>query len=269
MKPKKLKIPNLNEITKPIWLHEAGYGFSGKEGGWYKQEILEQATTPLDSKILKVLGIKKGEKVLAIAAYYASWASKLAKVGAEVDYSDISKTIIKYAKKEYGHLFKKYILSDFVFIPKKAKEYDWTFTFESCGGGQGLPLAYLRSLLNKKGGILVFYWGGRAHTGGKHKRYPRIVKNLSKIYSCNYKIKEVKLWSRRKGRAEDYYPHKIFSVLTNDSAREKAERDLNVLNYLQGKKKVCPDAKMLQSIKRLNKFSCVFDDKFVREVEVK
>jgi len=93
-----------------------------------------------------------------IAGYYGTWASKIAEAGAEVYYSDISRPMVRYARKKYGCLFRDYICSNYEFMPKHAREYDWTFTFEACGGSQGLPIAYMRSLMNNKGGIIVLFW---------------------------------------------------------------------------------------------------------------
>ena len=89
----RIKIPNLKEILKPRWAHKPGFGMRGG-CKLIKREGSEQATTPEDPKLLDKLGIKKKEKVLAIAAYYASWASQIAKAGARVDYNDISKEMV-------------------------------------------------------------------------------------------------------------------------------------------------------------------------------
>ncbi len=272
----KVKIPKMNEILKPVWEHKHGYGFINKK--WEKKKILEQATTPEDSRILKKVGIKKGDKILAIAAYYASWAAALAEKGAIVDYNDVSSSMVSYCKKRYGKLFKRYILSNYELIPKKIKEYDWTFTFESCGEERGLPIAYLRSLFNKKGGKLIIYYK-KGHTGGKHKAYPKIIKILSKIYRVRTSIKEVKIKVDRMHKYKGNLPHRVYTIFTNNLARSKAEQDLEVLKHI--KQKIIIDLEgdsknlgiskkgLEESIKRLSKLNTIIKDECLREIEIK
>jgi protein-L-isoaspartate O-methyltransferase len=258
----KIKIPNLKEILKPRWEHKPGFGMN-KEFVLHKRESFQQSSAPEDPNLLKKLEIKKGEKVLAIAGYYASWASELVRLGAKVDYSDISKSLVNWSKKKYGKLFGKYICSNYELIPKRPKEYDWTFTFEACGGGSGLPIAYLRSLLNKKGGILVYhirYGKAKRKMGSKPKNYPLIVKTLSKIYGVQYKIKEIKVKSHRFEKPTRMMAHKIHIIKTNKKARKLAEEDLITLGSGKGSK---------ESIKRLNKLSKILNDKFNKRIDIK
>ncbi len=255
------KVPNLKETLKPRWEHELGEAVNEK--GWHKQESRQQSSAPEDSNLLKKLEIKKGEKILVIAGYYASWASELARLGAKVDYSDISKSILNWCKKKYRKLFRKYILSNYQLIPRKLNEYDWTFTFEACGGGSGLSLAYLRSLLNKKGGILVLhlrYGAERKKMGSKLRRYSQITKTLSKIYGSDYKIKEIKIKSHRFEKATRMITHKIFIIKTNKKARELAKEDLDALSS---------DKFPLENLKRLNQFSKTLSKEYLKEIEIK
>ena len=103
----KFVIPDLEEIVKARWAHRVGYSFQGNKE--VKLKILEQGTTPRDKNLLKKLGLKDGEKILAIASYYASWASELKKAGVKVDYSDVSKPIVKWVKKNSEVKFDKYV----------------------------------------------------------------------------------------------------------------------------------------------------------------
>jgi len=250
------KIPNLKEILKPRWSHNPGEGVNQK--GWHKQETRQQSSAPEDSNLLRKLGIKKREKVLAIAGYYASWASEIARLGAKVDYSDISSSMVKWAKRKYGKLFGKYLCSNYELIPKNTNEYDWTFTFEACGGGSGLPIAYLRSLLNKKGGILVLhmrYGEARKKMGGKPRTYPLIIKTLSKVYGAKYKIKGIKIRSHRFNKPMKMISHKIFIVKTNEKARNLAKQDLDALSS----NKFNPE-----SLKRFNHFSKAIAEEYIK-----
>lgn len=258
----KIKIPNLKEILKPRWEHKPGFGMN-EEFILHKRKSFQQSTAPEDPNLLKKLGIKKNEKILVVAGYYASWASALARLGAKVEYSDISKSLVNWSKKKYGKLFRKYICSNYELIPKKPEEYDWTFTFEACGGGSGLPVAYLRSLLNKKGGILVYhlrYGKAKEKMGSKPKRYPLIVKTLAKVYGAKYKIKKIRVKSHRFGKPTKMIAHKIYIIKTNKKARKMAGEDLATLEVGKGSK---------ESIKRLNKLTKIIDDKFIKEIEIK
>ncbi len=269
------KIPNLKAILKPIWAHAPGIGMIG--GEFRKQEVAEQATFPHDKKLLDKIGLKRGQKILAIAGYYGNWASEIAKAGAKVDYSDVAKSLVDYARNKYKKLFGKYIHSDYALIPKTAKEYDWTFTFEACGGKQGLPIAYLHSLLNKNGGKLVIYYNLK-HTSGKHKRYPSILKKLSAIYGSKSKIDKIKVNASRKQQFSGMLPHRVYTLLTNNSARNKAQTDLQVLDYLQNKRvlEIMKDSRklnmtkkdFLNSLKRLNRFTKLLDKEFIKEIKI-
>ena len=275
-----MKVPNIKEILKPRWAHKPGFGMN-REYELSKQAIWEQGTTPNDSRLLGKLGILKGEKVLAIAGYYASWASQVALNGARVDYSDISKEMVNYSKKLWGKLFRKYICSNYELIPVKRKEYDWTFTYEACGGTAGLPLAYLRSLLNNKGGILVLYVNRKnpKKMGSKPKTYPRIVRALGDIYNINYEIKKVVMKGHRKGTGEKKLAFMVCTIRTNKVAREKAYFDLKVLDLLNKKNKIylskeakkfrVSEEELGKSIKRLSDLSKVINREFVKQVGVR
>ena len=258
---KNYKIPNMREILKPRWEHKPGFGMN-EQFVLHKQESFQQSTAPEDSNLLKKLGIKKQDKILAIAGYYASWASELAKLGAKVDYSDISKSLVTWSKKKYGKLFKKYICSGYELIPKNPKEYDWTFTFEACGGGSGLPIAYLRSLLNKKGGILVYhirYGKAKEKMGSKPKRYPLIVKTLSKVYGAKYEIKQIKIKSHRFQKPTKMITHKIHIIKTNNKARKLAWQDLKSLSS---------NKFSLENLNRLNQLSKAVSEEYLKEKRV-
>ena len=274
----KLIIPYLKEILKPKWSHKVGYSFQAEKE--VKLNILEQGTTPKDGDLLQNLGIRKREKILAIAAYYASWASALQKSGAKVDYSDISKSIVNWVKKNIKTKFGKYILSNYELIPKNSKEYDWTFTYEACGGGRGLPIAYLRSLLNSKGGILMMCLSlkHKIANASKLKRYPNIVKTLSRIYDVKYSINKKKILTHKRGEDTKIREFLICKILTNNSARKKAEHDLRILDYASGKKfiNIKEDSKKLKiskkelgdSLKRLNKISKLSKEEFRKTLEI-
>lgn len=279
-----MKVPDIKEILTPVWAHKPGFGM-GKEKGkrvYLKQDILEQGTTPKDERLLEKLGMKKGEKVLAIAGYYGSWASALQRAGAKVDYSDVSNPIINWVKKNVKVKFGKYICSGYENIPKKPLEYDWTFTYEACGGGRGLPIAYLRSLLNKKGGILVLHLSNKKHrlaNSNKVKRYPFVVKKLSKVYGTKSQVIKKKISARRKAKPVMMHEFLVSKIFTNNSARKKAELDLKILWFTRGKKIINleRDSERLKiskkdlksSLRRLSELSKSHDRVLVKEIVIR
>jgi len=247
-------IPDLKKILKPTWLHRPGEEVY--KDSWKKHDIREQATIPNDPKILEKLRIKKGDKVLSIASYYATWASALVNNDVIVDYNDISKEMVDYVKKRKKCRFNRYICLNYELLPKKQKLYDWTFTFEACGGKQGLPVAMLRSLLNRKGGIMVLYHKLGGHMGSKWGTYPKIVRTLAKVYGTDYKIKDAKIKSRDKFGKNGLLAHKVFILLTNEKARKLAITDLANLQ----KNKFSQE-----SLKRLSKISTLINKEFLKE----
>ncbi len=263
----KYKIPHLKKILEPLWLHNPGEAVN--QTGWHKHEVLMQGSRHVDSNILNKLRIKKGEKVLAIAGYYGDWAYALQKNGAKVDFSDVSKSIVNWVKKQNDRKFEKYILSGYELLPKKEKEYDWTFTYEACGGGQGLPLAYLRSLLNKKGGILVLFFrpDKPEKMGSKLTRYPLIVNQLAKVYGGKSVVIRKSIKAHRAEMPDKYYTFIIHKIITNNKARELAKKDIEFLWKIGNKRTISKEYK--DSIKRLDIFSKALNNEFKREVEVK
>jgi len=261
------KIPNLKKILEPLWAHNPGEAVN--QTGWHKHKILMQGSRPVDSNILDKLGIKKGEKVLAIAGYYGDWAYALQKNGVKVDFSDVSKSIVNWVKKQKDRKFEKYFVSGYELLPKKEKEYDWTFTYEACGGGQGLPVAYLRSLLNNKGGILVLFFrpDKPEKMGSKLTRYPLIVNQLAKAYGGKSVVIRKSIKAHRAEMSDTFYTFIIHKIITNNKARELAKKDIEFLWKLGDKKIVSKEDK--DSIKRLSLFSKALNNEFKREVEIK
>ncbi|MGD9276898.1 MAG: hypothetical protein PVJ67_07035 [Candidatus Pacearchaeota archaeon] len=277
----KYKIPDLKKILEPPKeFYKPGYGLKSSKG---KLEILEQGTIPEDKQLLKKLGIKKGEKILAIATFYASWARKLKENGAKVDYSDISKELTNWAKKNYKRKFGKYVCSNYELIPKKEREYSWTFTYEACGGGRGLTLAYLRSLLNVKGGILLIHLGDKKHqiaNAPKIKNYPNIVKILSKIYNSNFSVEKKKIKACKRGEDKIVdYEFLVSKIKTNNQARKKAKIDLSILEFTRNKSKInikeigkkfkIKENEIKKSLTRLSKLNKTIKEDFFKEVELK
>jgi len=242
-------VPNLKEIVNNELIWKPGF-IPTKNG--YESRFLQQSSVPFDKKLLNKLGIKKGDKILAIAGNHGDWAKSIMDLGCTVDYNEFSVYFIKYVKKRIK--FNKFIHGDFSLIPKKKLQYDWTFSFEPISGNKALPLAMLRSLLNKKGGILVYY--NRLHQKGKAKRFPKIVRILSKVYGCDYEIKSLNINAIHNTGKKAKWKYHVFILRTNKKAREKAYTDLKTLNMLK-------NTKNYESLSRLDKISKLFKETFL------
>ncbi len=139
-----------------------------------------------------------------------------------------------------------------------------------------MPIAYLRPLLNNKGGVLVIVIRKGTHAGGKAKNYPGLIKKLSTIYNTAYNTKEIRVNTSEKGKYAGKLPHRVYKIKTNNSAREKAGLDLRILFFLKDKRavnleKASEKLKMTKkelksSILRLNKITGILGDKFVKDI---
>ena len=96
--------------------------------------------------------------------------------------------------------------------------------------------------------------------GGKLQKYPRIVKTLSKVYSVDAKIQNVKIRGHRIWKESRMLPYLICSLKTNAKARELAKKDLEALTS----NKFSED-----NLKRLSKFSKAIDDPYLKKVRIK
>lgn len=268
----KFSIPNIKKIISEP---EARFlkGFYTKKGKFIKKMIKTQATLPNDKKLLNKVGLKRNDKVLFIAGYYGDWTKALAKAGAIVYYSDVSRNLVNYAKKSLKEKnIKEYICSDYALIPSKAFKYDWTFSFEPIGANQGLPIAMLRSLLNRKGGKLVVYPRIVEEEYNRHlkssRKLTRIIKRLSRIYKTRYEITKIRIKGKAQKGEELVKKHVIVTLFTNDSTRKKVETDLKVLDLIANEK-LKSSEEVMKSLKRLDKLTKVIDKKFVKKLVIK
>lgn len=248
-------VPDLNKIREKTPLWKPGFiPLNDKQ----EKRPLSQSTIPNDRLILKKLGMKPKEKVISLASNHGNWAKAIQDGGCSVDYNDYSRFFINYVKKRMK--FNKFIQGSFTDIPSKTMQYDWSFSYEPVEGRKSLPLAMVRSLLNKKGGIVMYY--NRLQTG-KAKNFPRMIKAIAEVYKIKYEVRSENIDAVYFGGRKARNKFKIFILKTNVVAREKAKRDLFVLESL-AKKKLLKNAK--ESFVRLNKLSILFRDIFLRKI---
>jgi hypothetical protein len=281
-----MKIISVPSISKIIAEPEERFykGYYHKNGRFYKKNVKTQATLPDDENLLEKLSLKPNEKVLFIAGYYGNWAKALAKYGINVYYSDVSKNLVDWARKSLKERnIKRYFVSDYTLIPSKKMEYDWTFSFEPIGAKQGLPIAMLRSLLNKGGGKLVVYPRLMAQGGINHYKSSRpltdIIKLLSRIYNTKYRIERKLISGKTQNGEMTIKNHVIITIFSNNLARKNAEFDLKILNIVKNKKYMdlletskninSSEEEIKQSLKRIKSLKGVIKDNFFRKVVLK
>lgn len=203
----------------------------------------------IEEEKVRMLGLREGERVLCIAAFFADWAKALKEGGLIVDYNEVSREILDYVKARMN--FNEFILSDYVYVPRKKDYYDWTFSFEPVGAKAGLPIAILRSLLNKKGCKLVIFprlKGGKP-VGKKTENFPKILHTFTKVYGVETKIEDVFIASHKIGGKNIESSHRVFTIFTDENAKKLAEKDLEVLfNNEKGNREVLQRLQALGSL---------------------
>lgn len=248
------QIPNYKKILKNLekWRVDA-YRFT--ENGkrvWRKKNERTQWIIPKDPKLLDKLGIKKSENILFIAGYYGTWANALAELGTNVIYTEGSEELVGFAKNKYNENknILDFICRDLATIPQEPQQYDWTVSFEPVSDDIALPIAVLRSLLNKKG-IIIIHYPRKLVPRDKFLNY----KIIAQVYNCEFLRKEVFI----DGFSNHYLPlsrhHLITSLITNEIARSQAKIDIRALESGTFTK---------ESFTRLNKISNLFDQKYLK-----
>ena len=282
-----MKIFFIPDIEKIIASPESRFfkGYYWRDGKFHEKQIKTQATLPTDKNLLKKIGLRKNEKVLFIAGYYGNWAKALAKAEVMVCYSDVSRNLVNYAKKSLREKnIREYVCSDYTLIPSKSLEYDWTLSFEPIGTKQGLPIAMLRSLLNRKGGKLIVYPRVIEEIdSSKHYKSSRpltkIAKILCKVYKADYEITKKIIEGKGQKGGELKKKHVILTIFTNNLTRKKAEFDLKLLSFIKNKKIIrisdlcnnfnTSEKKIIQSFRRIEKITKVLDRKFIKRIVIK
>jgi len=255
-------LPDLKKILsdKRFWKPGQMDSKNGK-----KERFMSQSTVPFDDFILEKLEIKRGDVVLSLASNHGDWAKAIKEKGCIVDYTEFSKYFIDYIKKRIK--FRKYLTKDFALIPEKPNRYDWSFSYEPVSGKRALPIAIMRSLLNKKGGIIMYYDEDQP---GKSKDWPKLIKTIAQTYRAEFKVKS-EYFEAFRHQADNFGTYKkadkkfkVFIIRTNNTAKNKVLKDLKMLKMLKINNKVCNH---LDSLKRLDNLKDLFLDEFTKKVE--
>lgn len=226
----------------------------GNHKVWKKKMYKSQHTIPNDKDLLKKIGLTKEDKILTIAGYYGDWTNAIAKAGCKTTYSELSKNLVDFARKKLSKNknIQKFVCANYIIIPKKEKEYDWTLTFEPIGGEMGLSIAVLRGLLNKKG-IKIIHYPRENKPLKSYARYELI----PKVYGGKFNRKSVFIKGINQKFQKLDKSHIITTIITNNKARKKAKEDITALekNIFSKETKI-----------RLNKISKLINKKYLLNV---
>lgn len=209
---------DINSICRnpKIWKTNSSYC---KDGYWLFRKFNSQGTIPNEC-VAPLLGIEKEERVLVFAGCYGDWAGNLASNGIDILYNDISEEMGEIAKSK-GCL--KQSIENSIFLPRHENEFDWSFSFEPIGFFSWLPLTVLRSLLNKRGCVLVTF----NDEGDRISVYHNICKTISSMYNLEFEYLRKFIPSVHPDGRPVLKDHHIFKIITNPKKHNIITDDLN------------------------------------------
>ncbi len=241
---------------------------------WDHTYSMKQNFVPKDPALNKKLGIAQGEEVLVIAGCYGNFANEIARGvrGAVVHYTDLSRSMVEGVRREKRDI-SSYRARDALLIPRKPNQYHWSFSFEPLQlQNRSFPIFLVRSLLNRKGAIVVW---------GKELNNAHHMKKVAEIYGALFETKEEQIEG-------DYqtFPRKhpderlvVNRLLTTAEARRKAHQDLRVLQLVDrtshidlnalGKKLNITKEQIIESLERLSNISTMLYSDVLTQRSVK
>ena len=262
-----ITIPSLERFLKDArpW----GLEDRHPEGPWGGQTHDMQRTDPDRSGLLTLVGLRDTAKVLFVAGHKGTWPLALAEAGAEITYTDVSKSLTDFARENVRHPnIRDYICVNYVLCPEVPEQYEWTFTFEAVGPK---PFILFRSLINRDGGKYVI-WDKGDHAKRKLKDLTKAMELCRELYQSNGSIEEVQILARDREADEARLKHLIVTIRTNRSARERMFLDLRLFSFFYRRKKArldeicvvmnCTSDELTQSMDRLSKWSSLFAEKY-------
>ena len=157
-------------------------GYAPREDGpGEHRRHLQQSKIPTDTNLLRKLGLRMNDHVLSVASNHGDWAMAIKNSGCRVTYSDCSEQFVSFVKCQAD--FDDYIVANYIDVPTESDVYDWTYSFEPVGAYRGLAIAILRSLLNRRGCVMMHYAEGHP---GKAVKFPDLFRTISIIYGASY-----------------------------------------------------------------------------------
>ncbi len=186
-----------------------------------------QSIVPKAERLSKAIGIRKGSRVLFFAGCYGDWPLALSKENV-VTYSDASPEMVKFQREKGREKnFDGIRVLEASQWPRTLKKYDWSISFEPVPVHKpAFALTSLRSLLNRKGAKIVFVKDYFLET---QVRTSAVFDAIKRVYGC--------AWSKSRSTIEDIHGKKqlltVYTLLTNEKAREKAWLDIQVMKALR------------------------------------
>lgn len=246
------------------------------QGAWGGKAFDRQRTDPDPRGLLAKVGLKSAEQVLVVAGHRATWALALAKAGAKVTYSDVSRDLTRFVERSVTHRnIQGYLCTSYVLHPDLPNQYDWTFTFEAVG-----PKLFvlLLSLLNRRGGKYVI-WEKGDHARRKMADLAVAVSLCKKLYRVGGQMETAQILCVDRTGKRKPRPHSIATVRASEAAREKVHLDLRIFQFLFKRKTIagdhlceimgCSRQDLKRSLSRLSRWCGVFKDKYARTIGVR
>jgi len=191
-----------------------------------------QEFVPRDPKLMQKIGLKKGERIIFFAGCYGDWAAALSK-SCEVKYTDVSDEMLRAAKAKNPNAAKSFRVAAAETVPQRMKVFDWSFSFEPypLSMHRGINLSLMRSLLNRKGLLMVFSPMVDARNEIR-AFFERRTRKIAELYGAGFEKKSVVVHGEGKKGFENRKSY-VFVMRTNNVAREKVRTDLKVLKLLE------------------------------------
>lgn len=246
------------------------------EGNWGGKAYDRQRIEPDSKGLLTSLGLKKGDNILVVAGHRANWALALARAGAKVTYSDVSRELADFVKRTVKHRnILGYLCTSYVLCPSIPHQYDWTFTFEAVG-----PKAFvlLLSLLNRTGGKYVI-WDNGDHAQRKLVELSQALTVCKDMYGIKGSILTRHILCTDRAAKKQKRKHHIITIRTSDDARQRMYLDVRLFQFFFKRKKStsdhlctlmnCPWEEVKASLDRLSKWCGLFGDKYARTIPLR
>ncbi|MDO8625687.1 MAG: class I SAM-dependent methyltransferase, partial [Candidatus Diapherotrites archaeon] len=180
-----------------------------------------QGVIPADPNLAEKMGIKPGQKIIAVAGGAGDWTHALSKT-CKVTYTDISPRMAKYvATEKKGELNAMHAWPAEAVI-RRPNQYDWTFSFEPYPlqeTSKQLDHVLVRSLLNRYGGKIVEQ---------QHTTLDANLKRVAELYGASFESSVATI------RVQPWNPDNVgvLTLHTNARARQRAWNDVRFLRLL-------------------------------------
>lgn len=213
---------------------------------------VQQQVVPADQKLGQKLGIAKSDRVLVFAGYFGDWAQALSH-HAHVTYSDIGKTMTAFVKTHKPGRIERFWARPAQALPHARGQFDWSFSFEPypLRYEGSLDMALARSLLNRKGAIIVNASSSNA-SNLPNRPFSNLVNVVAKIYGANARSSVLRIWTKG-GTSRVLTPLGVDVLRSNMRARKRARIDLEVY-------------KMVFNAKR--RFRAISDEEICRKLNI-